>query len=279
MLRVCMRRFLGVLFGGVLLSWIGFMLYLFITTDYTCKTDTSYDWCDYYRHVNITIIGYENKAYIGEYIDNHMTSHCAMHDYHETPKIGYHFMGYYQKDLPEKCVTKKHRDTYMERTGNDRKSFESIFFVLLLFVSSSFLWVVLLKWFIYTDEFVLSKIPDLQLPNFALPNLHLPNFTLYNQVNQESIHNNIVNNEIVNNDIEIANFENIKTQLENTHYITSPDLNDICIYCCEKLSSNSILIALPCGHWFHKSCINCNEDTSNKLKNKILTCPTCNIKM
>ena len=83
------------------------------------------------------------------------------------------------------------------------------------------------------------------------------------------------NNQVSSKDIYLRNLvskiitKHRKLPINIGHEFKSSNITDICGFCCKSINKNIILRKLPCGHEYHKKCID-NWLISNELR-----CPHC----
>lgn len=241
-------------------------IYKFVNIDYYCITDKSHSWCDYFIQTNITIIDYnKNEHYVGQYFYHQFEKECILNDYKENPPIGYSFIGYFQTSIHEKCVDEKHYKKYIKEKGWYQKKGDIIVFSLMYIILFPVLLVIT---FISLDD--MEKKGNCKCLDYF--NIRR-NYIL---ANQESVHNPINEPKI-----QLKEFVSVSDQIKNNHFVISPNLNDICIFCQEKLSfsqenvTDEKLIGLSCGHWFHKTCITSTDKNLELLSKQTYKCPTC----
>lgn len=211
-------------------------LYVIPKNYFTCSGGNKYLWCDKFSPVNITIIGNENNYVIGKFIYLKQQYNCKMHDYKEISNVGYSFDGYY-RNLNE-CFSSKHYNKYIINKNNYNRRQNLLALYVLFLICTTFILGV-------PTTILIEKYEDMEK----------------NEIKYEKVYT--------------SEFLNLKKQIEMNSFVKIQNLNDLCIYCQEKLSNEDEIIGLPCAHYFHENCINVNEINKINLKNHTFICPVC----
>lgn len=196
---------------------------------FTCssfKYKNVYSWCKTYTSVNITVILHEVNNIIGQHVVFNEKYDCIINgknlnilDY----PLDYSFNGYIKRTNNTQCYTSSIRNKYIRNKNIYNRNKIIIAIGVIMCVTE------LLLFLFIRDIYNIADLNKVNISTHTIP----PNNLLCN-----------------------TTYLDLESQLEIYHLVECSDMNDLCIYCLDKLGNGQNISGLACAHWFHSKCIN-----------------------